>query len=217
MLEGKTKERCEVSMEGKIVERRPNLSVLTLISFACSFAIVRIFTFQNPSVTFRFFGFHIHHFWFGILMLAIGGWLGISYNDPRIDRISAIIFGAGGGLIGDEVGILLTFEGENYWAGVSYTFVIVLLVVASILVLVNKYSAVITKEFADFSGTHGGFYLAVFVEAISLAFLIDVDNLLIVIIAGVIAVIAFCVIVSFFFQTIKKRLDRKLRALQSSS
>jgi len=206
-----------VSMEGKIVERRPNLSVLALISFACSFAIVRMFTFQNPSVTFRPFGFHIHHFWYGILMLAVGGWLGISYNDPRIDRISAIIFGAGGGLIGDEVGILVTFEGENYWAGISYTFATILLAVTSILVLINKYSAVIKKEFGVLSGTRGGFYLAVFIEAVSLAFLIDANNLLIIIVASVIAVIAFCVIVSFFFQTIKKRLDKKLRVLQSSS
>lgn len=204
-------------MEGKIVERRPNLSVLALMSFACSFAIVRMFTFQNPSVTFRPFGFHIHHFWYGILMLAVGGWLGISYNDPRIDRISAIIFGAGGGLIGDEIGILMTFEGENYWAGISYTFAIILLAVTSILVLINKYSAVIKKEFGVLSGTRGGFYLAVFVEAVSLAFLIDANNPLIIIVASVIAVIAFCVIVSFFFQAIKKRLDKKLRVLKSSS
>ena len=147
-------------------------------------------------------------------MMAIGGWLGISYNDPRIDRISAIIFGAGGGLIGDEVGILVTFEGENYWAGISYTFAIILLTVASILVLINRYSAVISKEFGVLSGSRGGFYLAVFIEAVSLGFLIDADNLLIIIVAGVIAVIAFCVIVSFFFQTIKKRLDKKLRTLR---
>jgi hypothetical protein len=150
-------------------------------------------------------------------MLAVGGWLGISYNDPRIDRISAIIFGAGGGLIGDEIGILMTFEGENYWAGISYTFAIILLAVTSILVLINKYSAVIKKEFGVLSGTRGGFYLAVFVEAVSLAFLIDANNPLIIIVASVIAVIAFCVIVSFFFQAIKKRLDKKLRVLKSSS
>lgn len=205
-----------MSMEGKIVERRPNLSLLALISFACSFVIVRIFTFQNPSVTFRPFGFHIHHFWYGILMLAVGGWLGISYNDPRIDRIAAIVFGAGGGLIGDEVGILVTLEGENYWADVSYTLAIVLLVTASILVLINKYHAAIAKEFAEFSGTHGGFYIAVFLEAVSLAFLIDASDLLIAIVAGAIAIIAFGVIVSFFLQTIKKRLHQRLRLLQSS-
>jgi hypothetical protein len=162
-------------------------------------------------------GFHIHHFWFGILMLAIGGWLGISYDETRIDRIGAIFFGAGGGLIGDEVGILLTFRGENYWAGISYTFVIVFLALASILVLVNKYSSVIVKEFAEFSGSRGGFYLAVFIEVVSLAFLIDTNNPLIIAITGIIAVVAFFTIFFFFVQTIKKRLRRRLRRKEPKS
>jgi hypothetical protein len=162
-------------------------------------------------------GFHIHHFWFGILMLAIGGWLGISYDETRIDRIAAIFFGAGGGLIGDEVGILLTFRGENYWAGISYTFIIILLTLASILVLVNKYSSVIVKEFAEFSGSRGGFYLAVFIEVVSLAFLTDTDNPLIIAITGIIAVVAFFTIISFFIQTIKKRLRRRLRRKEPKS
>jgi hypothetical protein len=46
-------------------------------------------------------------------MLAVGGWLGISYNNPRVDRVAAIIFGAGGGLIGDEAEILLTFKRQQ--------------------------------------------------------------------------------------------------------
>ncbi len=149
------------STEDKGIEGRPSLSVLALISFALSFGIARLFTILNPLVL-RPSGFHIHHFWFGILMLAIGGWLGISYNDRRIDRIAAIIFGAGGGLIGDEVGILLTFRGENYWTGISYTFIIILLALASILVLVNKYSKVIMKELSEFSASRAGFYFAVF-------------------------------------------------------
>jgi len=206
-----------ISIEVKHAERRPNMSVLALISFACSFAVSRLFTILNPSVILITSGFHIHHFWFGILMLAIGGWLGISYDEARIDRIGAIFFGAGGGLIGDEVGILLTFRGENYWAGISYTFVIVFLALASILVLVNKYSSVIVKEFAEFSGSRGGFYLAVFIEVVSLAFLIDTNNPLIIAITGIIAVVAFFTIFSFFIQTIKKRLRRRLRRKEPKS
>jgi hypothetical protein len=206
-----------ISIEVKHAERRPNMSVLALISFAFSFAVSRLFTILNPSVILITSGFHIHHFWFGILMLAIGGWLGISYDEARIDRIGAIFFGAGGGLIGDEVGILLTFRGENYWAGISYTFVIVFLALASILVLVNKYSSMIVKEFAEFSGSRGGFYLAVFIEVVSLAFLIDTNNPLIIAITGIIAVVAFFTIFSFFIQTIKRRLRRRLRRKEPKS
>lgn len=206
-----------ISIEVKHAERRPNMSVLALISFACSFAVSRLFTLVNPSVILITSGFHIHHFWFGILMLAIGGWLGISYDETRIDRIAAIFFGVGGGLIGDEVGILLTFRGESYWAGISYTFVIIFLTLASILVLVNKYSSVIVKEFAEFSGSRGGFYLAVFIEVVSLAFLIDTNNPLIIAITGIIAVVAFFTIFSFFIQTIKKRLRQRLRRKEPKS
>jgi hypothetical protein len=39
--------------------------------------------------------------------------VGIVYNDERIGRICAIVFGVGAGFIGDEVGLLLTF-GDYY-------------------------------------------------------------------------------------------------------
>ena len=78
-------------------------------------------------------------------MLAVGGWLGISYNNPRVDRVAAIIFGAEGGLTGDEAGILLTLDSNNYRAGVSYTFIIIFLTSASILVLLNEYSRTVLK------------------------------------------------------------------------
>jgi hypothetical protein len=51
----------------------------------------------------------------GIALLAIGGWLGISYDDKETNRVASILYGAGGGLIVDEVGLLLTFN--NYWTG----------------------------------------------------------------------------------------------------
>jgi hypothetical protein len=203
-----------MSLEGKITERRPNLSVLALISFACSFAVVRLFTTVSPDVSFHPFGFHIHHFWYGIFMLAVGGWLGISYNDPRIDRIAAIIFGAGGGLIGDEIGILVTLRSDNYWAGISYTSIIIILAIASILVLFNKYHKTILEELGYFSGSRGGFYLAVFVEAVSIAFLIDTNNTFVIIAATLVAAIAFLIIVSFFVQTIRMRLRQGLRPKQ---
>lgn len=66
---------------------RANLSVLALISFLASFVIARAFTTINPDVVLRGGGFHIHHYFYGIIMLAIGGWLGISYNEERVARL----------------------------------------------------------------------------------------------------------------------------------
>jgi len=204
------------STEDKGIERRPSLSVLALISFAFSFAIARLFTLLSPLVL-RPSGFHIHHFWFGILMLAIGGWLSISYNDRRIDRIAAIIFGAGGGLIGDEVGILLTFRGENYWAGISYTFIIILLALALVLVLVNRYSKVIMKELSEFSASRAGFYFAIVLAAVSLAFLIETENPVITAVTALLLLIAFVTIILFSIKTIKDRLRHRTDSDRSTS
>ena len=141
-------------------------------------------------------------------MLAVGGWLGISYNEPRIDRIAAIIFGAGGGLIGDEIGILMTFKGENYWASISYSFAILILAVASMLVLVNKYSRTILREFREFSSSRGSFYSAVFVAVISIAFLIDTSDPLVIVVTSVSSAVAITVILAFLVQGIRKLLNR---------
>jgi hypothetical protein len=182
--------------------------VLALISFASAFAVARAFTTLSPKTTFITSGYHIHHFWYGIILLAIGGWIGISYNETRIDKIAAVIFGAGGGLIGDEVGILLALEEHNYWAGISYTFIVILLILASILVLVNKYSRAILRDFAGLSRSRSGLYSAVFLAALSFAFLIDTDDIVIILISGTLAFIACIIILSFFAQAIRKKLRK---------
>jgi hypothetical protein len=181
---------------------------VALVSFALSFAAARTFTALSPNVILSP-GFHVHHFWYGIVMLAAGGWLGISYNDPRVDRLAAIIFGAGGGLIGDEAGILLTLESKNYWAGASYTFIIIFLASASILVLLNKYSRTVLKEFKGFSSSRGGFYLAVFLAAISTAFLIDTADPTVIAVTSLLTIVAWVTILAFLIQNIRERLRRR--------
>jgi hypothetical protein len=203
-------------VEMEKIERRPNLSVLALISFALSFAAARTFTALSPNVILSPSGLHVHHFWYGIIMLAVGGWLGISYNDPRVNRLAAIIFGAGGGLIGDEAGILLTLRSENYWAGASYTIIIIFLASASILVLLDKYSRAVVKEFKEFSGTLGGFYLAVFLAVISTAFLIDTANVTVIAVMSPLAIVSWITILAFLIQRIRERLKRR-REVEVSS
>jgi len=51
-------------------------------------------------------GIHFHHFWYGIVLLAASGWLGIVGGD-RWNRLAAIMYGLGGGLLADEVGLIL--------------------------------------------------------------------------------------------------------------
>jgi hypothetical protein len=185
------------------VQRRPNLSVLALVSFIASFAVTRTFTTFNPDVVLVSDGIHIHHFWFGLALQAIGGWLGISYNDERINRLAAILFGAGGGLIGDEVGLLLTFG--NYWSEITYTLIIMFLAVASTSILIIRYSKTITTELTHFVRSNASLYFGVFLAVVSIAFIMETDNALIVTVSSVASVTACAVILAYLIQRIMRR------------
>ena len=124
---------------------RPSLSILALVSFIASFAVARTVTAVGRHVVINIGGFHIHHIYYGIILLAIGGWLGISYNEERIARLAAVLYGAGGGLIGDEAGLLLT-NFRSYWTGITYTIVVFFIVFAFTLILVTRYSRIISAE-----------------------------------------------------------------------
>jgi len=197
----------EISSPEKI-KTKPNLSILALISFIISFIVARIFTSLYPETAWEISGFHIHHFWYGLAMLAIGGWLGISVENERINRIAAILFGAGGGLIGDEVGLLITLSAHAYWADFTYTLIIIFLVFASMLILLNKYNKIIRTEFAQFLRSNGGLYIGVFLTVVSIAFFLEADNTIIVVVSGSVAVIAFVVIIAYFIQQIRIKLTK---------
>jgi len=184
-------------------QRRPNLSVLALISFIASFVVARTFTTFNPDIVLVSGSFHIHHFWFGLALQAIGGWLGISYNDERINRLAAILFGAGGGLIGDEVGFLLTFG--DYWSEITYTLIIMFLAVASTSILIIRYSKTITTELTHFVRSNASLYFGVFLAAVSIAFIMETDDSLIITVSSVASVTACAVILAYLIQRIMRR------------
>jgi hypothetical protein len=192
----------KISVEEK-VKTRPNLSILALISFRASFAVARIFTTLNPATVFVSGGLHIHHFWYGLAMLAVGGWLGISVENERINRLAAILFGAGGGLIGDEFGLLLTLG--NYWTELTYTSIITFLTLASMLILLTKYSKAIRTEFSEFLSSNASLYFGAFLAAVSVAFIMETDNITINAVAGLLTIVACVIILAYFIQRIRTR------------
>ncbi|MFW5979995.1 MAG: hypothetical protein ACOC4G_03020 [Bacillota bacterium] len=70
------------------------------------------------------FGYHIHHFYFGILFIAIAGWLALVRSSVSKERL-ALLYGAGLGLLMDEIGLLLTWG--NYYSSLTYLLSIILL------------------------------------------------------------------------------------------
>ncbi|MCJ7719042.1 hypothetical protein MUO69_03825 [Candidatus Bathyarchaeota archaeon] len=189
-------------VENEKIKERPTLSVLALVSFLVSFMVARIFTTLSPSTVLISGGYHIHHYWYGLIILAIGGWLGISYENERINRVAAILFGAGGGIIGDEVGLLLTSE---YWTGITFTFLMIFLAFASILILLFRFSRIILNEFSQFFHRQTSFYLGVFLATISVAFILETNDIAVMIASIVLTMIGLTIILLYFIHKFRTR------------
>src|SRR6266508_2738057 len=89
------------------------LSFLATLAFVGGFFGARIFHLLLPGVMIiTQGGIHFHHFWYGLAMMGVSGWLGIVDTDVKFARIYAVVFGVGAGFVGDEVGLLLTFDDD---------------------------------------------------------------------------------------------------------
>jgi len=195
-------------MSDRKVEWRPHLSVLALLSFLSVFVVIRAFTMLSPSSTFSLFGFHIHHFWYGLILLIVAGWVGITCKGQLIDEFAAMVFGAGGALVGDEVGILLTFDGKTYWGGVSYTAIMILVTSVLIVVFFARYSRMVLKDFGVLAGNRRGFIVGVLLTVGSLAFLVDTDSIIIIAFSSMVAAVGCALLVWFFARAIRTRVRK---------
>jgi multisubunit Na+/H+ antiporter MnhG subunit len=163
--------------------------------------VARSFTYFYPGIVLISGNLHIHHFWFGIALLAIGGWAGISYNHKEIDMLAAIIYGVGGGLIVDEVGLLLTFG--DYWSGITWTFVIVLVASVSVLILLGMFRQAVFEELHDFVSKKASLYIGIFLAAISIAFIVETDHLLVTVVSAGLTVTATLMVLAYFIHRMR--------------
>ena len=108
------------------------LSVLALLSFITSFVTARVFATLNPQPVVVAGGIHFHHFWYGLVLVVFAGWMGITNTMPAHRRVYAVVFGLGAGLMGDEVGLFLTFG--NYDSVLTLYFFLTVVVGAGLIV-----------------------------------------------------------------------------------
>ena len=183
-------------MSAKTAQRfasRPHLLTIALIFFMISFIVARVFSTFFPSKVLIISGIHIHHFWYGLVLLAVGGGLGIGFSNEDTDGLAAILYGSGGGLVVDEAGLLLTFG--NYWSGLTFTVLVVVLASAFVLSMLYSYWQVILRELGRFKGSRASVYLAVFLFAVSIAFVTETTNLYVTAASGILATAAAVTVV----------------------
>lgn len=177
-------------------EARVHLATVALVSFILAFLVARTFTTFFPSRVIITSGIHIHHFWFGIILLAVGGWLGINSRQKDVDLAAAILYGVGGGLIVDEVGLLLTFG--DYWTELTWGILVVMLSEISVLILITRYRKQIQEELSEHLNRKWALTLGIFLTALAVPFVLQTDNLWVVVGFLCLTVAAVAIIVVFF-------------------
>ncbi len=146
------------------------LSFLATLAFVGGFFGARIFHLLLPSVMIiTQGGIHFHHFWYGLAMMGVSGWLGIVDADVKFARIYAVVFGVGAGFVGDEVGLLLTFD--DYNSELTLDFFVAAIAFVILAVLLIRYRDLIVREVLRLSRHERIAYVGVFLVGFSAIFL----------------------------------------------
>lgn len=93
------------------------------------------------------FGYHIHHFYFGIAMIALAAWFSITNTGFKSKNKLAAFYGIGLGLLMDEIGLLLTWG--DYYSSLTYILSIFLLGIFLNIIFFPYFWKQVREEIAD--------------------------------------------------------------------
>ena len=147
---------------------RHGLAFYGTLAFVAGFLGARLFATLNPRVVVVQNGIHFHHFWYGLIMVIAAGWMGIALSNVWLGRNLAIVFGLGTGLIGDEVGLLLTFG--DYTSNLTEIFFVAAIAFIILATLVSKGGKHIERDVINVSWKERGTQIGVFLSAFSALF-----------------------------------------------
>lgn len=126
-----------MSTEVQATTLKHGLSFIATLAFVTSFFGSRLFATLFPNTVVMQGQIHLHHFWYGIALISLVGWLGIAWRNERLYRLYAVLYGLGAGFVGDEVGLLLTFG--DYQSELTYQFFVGAISFAIIATLLVRY------------------------------------------------------------------------------
>jgi hypothetical protein len=120
------------------------LTFIATLAFVSSFFGSRLFATLYPSTVITTGDIHLHHFWYGIGLISVAGWIAIAWRNERLARLCAVLYGLGAGFVGDEVGLLLTFG--DYGSELTYQFFIAAMSIIIITTLLLRYRTIILRD-----------------------------------------------------------------------
>jgi len=147
---------------------RHGLTCIATLAFVVSFFGSRLFATLFPTTVVTQGGIHLHHFWYGIALISVAGWMGIAWRNERLYRLYAVLYGLGGGFVGDEVGLLLTFG--NYQSELTYLFFIAAISFVIIATLFLRYRAQLKEELLKLSLRERAAMIGVYLTGFSVFF-----------------------------------------------
>src|SRR6266581_6288933 len=133
-----------MSREILVGQFRHGLTFIATIAFVVSFFGSRLFATLFPTTVVVQGSIHLHHFWYGLALMSAAGWMAISWKNERLYRLYALLYGLGAGLMGDEIGLILTLG--NYQSELTLLFFIAALSFVIIATLFLRYRAQLEVE-----------------------------------------------------------------------
>lgn len=113
-----------------IEKHKRRVSFVVLVAFLVTFIIVRLYVLSatfgvldDPYLYIK--GYHVHHLNYGIVIMAIAGFLALVFQDGKQRLRIGALYGVGLGLTFDEFGMWFRLE-DDYWVRASYDAVIVI-------------------------------------------------------------------------------------------
>ena len=98
--------------------------------------------------------------------MSAAGWMAIAWKNERLYRLYALLYGLGAGLMGDEIGLLLTLG--NYQSELTLLFFIAALSFVIIATLFLRYRSQLEAELLKLSLRERIFMLGVYLTGFSI-------------------------------------------------
>src|SRR3989344_5936743 len=109
--------RMRRSIKHKVATQEPGLYVSLIfpiaVAFLLTFTVARLTSYLIPSLGLFIGDFRVHHFTWGIFVLAVSGYLALVFDSARAKYFISLLYGFGLGLAFDEFAFWLKLTDDD--------------------------------------------------------------------------------------------------------